>query len=157
MTFGGCECGLKFIRGEEQPSWSNWRFWKILVNRSTQESMPMTAMPEGKFVCIGGDGGELNSPSRRDRSEYPTSLFCRLFRPANLCRPSFDRLADVSFAALIGVCATAPQLYFTCSQPVEVGSGQMCHLIRRQPIRFRWQLFSATCFVRVIALQLATL
>ena len=31
------------------------------MNRSTQESMPMTAMPEGKIVCIGGDGGELNS------------------------------------------------------------------------------------------------
>jgi hypothetical protein len=61
MTFGGCERGLKFIRGEEQPSWSGWRFWKILVNRSTQESMPMTAMPEGKIVCIGGDGGGLNS------------------------------------------------------------------------------------------------
>jgi hypothetical protein len=30
------------------------------VNRSTQESMPMTAMPEGKIVCIGGDGGESN-------------------------------------------------------------------------------------------------
>ena len=61
MTFGGCECGLKFIRGEEQPSWSGWSFWKILVNRSTQESMPMTAMPEGKIVCIGGDGGGLKS------------------------------------------------------------------------------------------------
>ncbi|MFZ2035947.1 MAG: hypothetical protein WAU62_03410, partial [Dehalococcoidales bacterium] len=33
----------------------------ILVNRSTQESMPMTAMPEGKIVCIGGDGGEFKS------------------------------------------------------------------------------------------------
>ena len=63
MTFGGCECGLKFIRGEEQPSWSGWRFWKILVNRSTQESMPMTAMPEGKIVCIGGDGGGAKSIS----------------------------------------------------------------------------------------------
>jgi len=57
MTFDGCECGLKFLRGEEQPSWSGWRFWKILVNRSTQESMPMTAIPEGKIICIGGDGG----------------------------------------------------------------------------------------------------
>jgi hypothetical protein len=34
--------------------------WNILVNFSTQEAMPMTAMPEGKIVCIGGDGGELN-------------------------------------------------------------------------------------------------
>ena len=156
MTCGGCECGLKFIRGEEQPSWSGWRFWKILVNRSTQESMPMTAMPEGKIVCIGGDGGELNSPSRRNRSEFTTSLFCCLFRPANLCRPSFDGLADVSFTALIGIRAMAPQLYFTRSRPVEVGSGQMCHLIRRQPIRFRWQLFFATCFPRLMAPQLAT-
>jgi len=127
------------------------------VNRSTQESMPMTAMPEGKIVCIGGDGGELNSPSRRNRSEFTTSLFCCLFRPANLCRPSFDGLADVSFAALIGVCATAPQLFFTRSQPAEEGSGQMCHLIRRQPILVRWQLFFATCFVRVMAPQLAPL
>jgi hypothetical protein len=31
----------------------------ILTNRSTQESMPITAMPDGKIVCIGGDGGEL--------------------------------------------------------------------------------------------------
>ena len=89
----------------------------------------MTAMPEGKIVCIGGDGGELNSPSKRDRSEYATSLVSSLSHPANLCRPSFDGSADVSFAALIGVCATAPQLYFTRSQPVEVGSGQMCRLI----------------------------
>ena len=129
----------------------------ILTNRSTQESMPITAMPDGKIVCIGGDGGELNSPSRRDRSEFTTSLFCCLFRPANLCRPSFDGLADVSFAALIGVCATAPQLFFTRSQPAEEGSGQMCHLIRRQPILVRWQLFFATCFVRVMAPQLAPL
>jgi molybdopterin-binding protein len=33
-------------------------FWKILVNLSTHESMPITAIPEGKIVCIGGDGGE---------------------------------------------------------------------------------------------------
>jgi len=61
MLCGGCECGLKYIRREEQPSWSGWRLWKTLVNRSTQESMPMTAMPEGKFVCIGGDGGGISS------------------------------------------------------------------------------------------------
>jgi len=24
--------------------------------------MPMTTMPEGKIVCIGGDGGESDSP-----------------------------------------------------------------------------------------------
>ena len=68
MTFGGWERGSKFIRGEEHPSWSNWRFRKILVNRSTQESMPMTAMPEGKIVCIGGDGGEYNSTGN---TKYP--------------------------------------------------------------------------------------
>ena len=33
----------------------------ILTNRSTQESMPITAMPDGKIVCIGGDGGGSDS------------------------------------------------------------------------------------------------
>jgi hypothetical protein len=30
-----------------------------LTNRTTHKSTPITAMPEGKIVCIGGDGGEL--------------------------------------------------------------------------------------------------
>jgi hypothetical protein len=46
---------------------------KSLVNRSTQESMPMTAIPEGKIVCIGGDGGGSESvvpysPEPRERT-----------------------------------------------------------------------------------------
>ena len=69
MLCGGCECGLKFIRGEEQPSWWVWRFWKILVNRSTQESIPMTAMPEGNIVCIGGDGGESVSTGNTEYTQ----------------------------------------------------------------------------------------
>jgi hypothetical protein len=28
------------------------------VNRSTHKSIPSTEIPEGKIVCIGGDGGE---------------------------------------------------------------------------------------------------
>jgi len=34
---------------------------KILVNRPTHESMPITAMPEGKIVCIGGYGERIGS------------------------------------------------------------------------------------------------
>jgi hypothetical protein len=29
----------------------------------------MTAMPEGKIVCIGGDGGESDSPSNTEYFE----------------------------------------------------------------------------------------
>jgi len=32
----------------------------------------------------GGDGGELNSPSKRDRSEHATSLVSLLSRPLDL-------------------------------------------------------------------------
>ena len=46
----------------------------ILTNRSTQESMPITAMPDGKIVCIGGDGGESNSTRNTDCRELDGSL-----------------------------------------------------------------------------------
>jgi hypothetical protein len=34
----------------------------------------MTAMPEGKIVCIGGDGGELNSLKAMTRVELLTKM-----------------------------------------------------------------------------------
>jgi len=38
--------------------------------------MPITAMPEGKIVCIGGDGGGLNSDNSNSllRLNYPKTI-----------------------------------------------------------------------------------
>jgi hypothetical protein len=36
-------------------------FWNILVNLSTQESIPITAIPEGRNIWILGDGVGFNS------------------------------------------------------------------------------------------------
>lgn len=58
---------------------------------------PVKLVPPGEAANDiggdGGDGGELNSPSRRDRSEYPTSLVGSFSRLVDLCRPSSARSA----------------------------------------------------------------
>jgi len=47
MGFGGDDWVLKLIGTEEIVSCSGLMFWKILLNRSTHESMPITTIPEG--------------------------------------------------------------------------------------------------------------
>jgi hypothetical protein len=65
------------------------------VNRSTQESMPMTAMPEGKIVCIGGDGGGMKSQVPYFPPDFIHYVFSRLLRQTFLEYhvPSFLTLA----------------------------------------------------------------
>jgi len=66
-------------------------FSNNISNLATQESIPITAIPEGKIVWFGGDGGELNSPSRRSRPEYATSLASSLMSPGQPLLTEFDQ------------------------------------------------------------------
>jgi hypothetical protein len=58
------------VATEERASYSGLMFWKILINRSTQGSMPMIATPEGRNVWILGDGGGSRQNVQYFHQEY---------------------------------------------------------------------------------------
>jgi hypothetical protein len=49
MAFGGDDWVMKLMGTEERASCSGLMFWKILINRSTHESIPSTTIPEGSM------------------------------------------------------------------------------------------------------------
>ena len=61
MGFGGDDWVLKLMGTEERASCSGLTFWKILMNRSTHGSIPITATPDGRNIWILGDGVESTS------------------------------------------------------------------------------------------------
>ena len=70
-----------------------------------------------RFIT-GGDGGELNPPSRERRPAYPTSLVGALLSPGRTATDSVPgRLADSSLVSIIGVLETALRHCVAVSQP----------------------------------------
>ena len=88
-----------------------------------ENEQPRAAPPPEAGIELGGDGGESNSPSKGSCPGYTTGLASSFILPGEPLLAEFRRASRFFFRHAYRRSVTAPQLFGTHSQPVEVGSG----------------------------------